>query len=404
MPAMADATRARLAKLVLRYRARQGDAKLRRRLARTSLPAGEVETAFRLAAFLATRDLPAQADAPGISRATAAAGLTAWTLLVACLAGLKLWAGSGPAPSEPMPEALWVRDAIAQYKAPLLGRPALLEGLLPPQDEGNACARYLAAAAEIADEAPRVLRGGRAPDSAVADIERGFPIAGCSILGELSTPRTEDEWADLRLAIAVVDRLGDSFSLSARKRMAEGRFDLAQDDAIKELTFGRHLLEDWTGESQAAGLAHVERGIEALGKALAGRGRFDPETQVMLGRLLAEARAYAADPARLARIQGQARDPASLWPLRRVFDAPPTLRPYANAALSAVAMNWSRAEIEAGLPDPRRAVWLADVARSGDPRTAALAWAHLSRLARAERACRDLSLERRRTDCPAPGL
>lgn len=403
----------RLAVLVLRYRARQGEERLRRRLGAAGLAARQIDAAFRFAAFLAVRPEAAvglltkgamsrPAPRPAFGGLLAAMGFLSWTILIGVLISFRLWATAVARQTEPMPEDLLVRDAVALYKPPVLGRPFLLEELLGPRTDGNACADYLAAAHSVGSDTQRLLKGGWAPQPSVADLELGLGKRDCAILGELATPETEDDWARLRLAVALVDRLGEALARRAEGHMASGRFDLAYQDALEELALGRHLAEDWLPESQAAGSRHLERGLEWLTRAVSARGLYDAETRIRLGKIRAETRAYAADPTKLARVAGVARDPSDLPGLRLVFEAEPNRRPYAQATLSAAAMAWSLRETQAGRPDPRRAEWLAETARSSEPRVAALAWAQLRRLARAERTCRDLSPKRRLIECPLP--
>ncbi|MBI4422889.1 MAG: hypothetical protein HY554_04145 [Elusimicrobia bacterium] len=406
---MMDLT-ARLAELILRHRRRLGRARLGRRLGATRLSKAQIDAAFRFSSFLAARgpspEAPAHARVAGrVSRGRAwtAAGLAAWGGLVTSLATFRLWAGgAGAGAAEPMPEELWVRQALAAYRPPLLGEPALLDELLAARGPGNACAAYLEAAALARPDARRLLarERQREPADAVGALELGLSRQDCAILGRLRNPRDEDAWAGLSLDVALAERLGETFRKRAEARMAAGRWDLAQREALSGLALGRHLLEDWLPEVQAAGLRHVDAGLELLGRCLAARGRLDPETRLRLGRVEAQARAYAWNSAELSRIRRLGRDAAGLEALAPFLGDPLLRRPYAHAALEAAALAWTPQEIARGAADPGRVRWLARACRHGEPRVAALAQAQLARLGRIELRCRALSVERRLRECP----
>ncbi|MBI4346876.1 MAG: hypothetical protein HY553_08475 [Elusimicrobia bacterium] len=390
----------RVAAVVRRHGDRVGEARLRRRLLSASLTPDTIDAAFRFARFLAVRG---EAPPPARRRAqtaAATAGAVAWAFAIATATTLRLWSGGSARPAEAMPELLRVRDAISAYRPPPLSPPLLLDAYLEPRPAGNACEDYLEAAEHARAGAFRLLRGRDAPKlSGLARLERGTFKEGCAILGVLRLPESEDEWASLQLDVAVIESLAHGLRRRAEERLRLGRYDLAEEDARRSLSVGRHLLEDWLPESQAAGRRLVQSGLGALSQALAGRGVLDAESRVLLGRMEAETRAYAADPAELRVIADTSRAPEALERLTPFLEAG-AARAYAQAALEGAALGWSRAEVEAARPDPRRLRWLTQAAGRGDPRLEALAWGAARRLARAERACRGMSPERRRAACP----
>ncbi|MBI5201986.1 MAG: hypothetical protein HY925_10400 [Elusimicrobia bacterium] len=389
----------RIAMLIGKRRSRAGDERLRRRLAAAGLSPERIEAAFRYARFLELR--PGAAPRARRGRAFATAGLAAWTAAVGAASGLRLWLGPGPSSAEAMPEQLRVRDAIASYRPLPLERPRLLDGLLPPAREGDACAEFLRAAREARPVSDRLLTGKLDPDvPGLETLARGAGLARCDLPSELRTAENDDYWARLRLEVAVIGRLLDALVRRGERRLDAGRFDLAQADALAGLSAGRRLLDSWLPDGQAEGLRAIENSIELYRRALAGRGVLDPATRVRLGRVAAESRAYAADPRELAALAALARSPGALDSLSRRLEAP-FARPYGLAALEAAALSWSAGEIRAGRPDPRRARWLLIAARCKDGRTSALAWASLRRLFRAAAACRSMPPDRRTQACPA---
>lgn len=391
----------RVAAIVRKRREHAGDARLRRRLAAAGLTGDQIEAAFRYARFLELRqdERPARQALGG--RALAGAGVAAWTLLIAAAATLRLWWGPGPRPAEAMPEQLRIRDRVAAYRPLPLSPPRLLDVLLPRVQKGDACAAFLEAAVLARSAAVRLLEGKEVRTPPGLDLlASGALLQDCAILGRLRLPESEDEWARLRLDVALIGGLLEALGRRAERSLAAERYDLAEADAINGLAAGRRLLDDWLPESQAAGVRAVESSARLLGRALAGRGLLDGETRVRLGRIVVESRAYAADPVELERIALIARSPDALDSLSRRLEGP-SARAYGLAALEGAALNWSPAEIRAGRPDPRRLLWLSIAARCGNARLSALAWASVRRLVRSERDCLRMSPGRRFDACPA---